>query len=135
MVTEISSGQPLGGDVTKPGPVFMNVLRLIFVLVLWGVGWSMAADERLVGGELRGHGDLFVIGCIGVALIVIALDLFLPRKSLGAKRDRLKLAVCGIYLLAVGSKMPRMATYLRTGLEIGIAPVTKLILYSTWKGR
>ncbi|MCH8242990.1 MAG: PIN/TRAM domain-containing protein [Planctomycetes bacterium] len=84
MVTEFSSERPLGVDATKPGPVFMNVLRLIFVLVLWGVGWSMAADERIVGGELGGHGDLFVIGCIGIALIVIALDLFLPRKSLGA---------------------------------------------------
>lgn len=62
--------------------VFMIVLRVVFVLALIAVGWSLASDERYVAGLLAEHKDLIVIGFAGLALIVIALDIFLPRKSL-----------------------------------------------------
>jgi len=63
----------------------MIVLRVAFLLVLMAVGWSLAADTRMVGtGALAGHGDLIMIGFTGVGLVVIALDVFVPRKSLSA---------------------------------------------------
>lgn len=62
----------------------MVALRVVFVLVLAAVGWSLAADKDIVSGALAGQGDLIVIGFIGVALMVIAADLFIPRKSLAA---------------------------------------------------
>ena len=62
----------------------MVVLRLVFVLVLMAVGWSLAADKRFVTGTMAGHKDLIVIAFTGVGLIVIALDIFVPRKSLSA---------------------------------------------------
>ncbi|MHC4696365.1 MAG: PIN domain-containing protein [Planctomycetota bacterium] len=64
--------------------VFMIVLRVAFLLVLMAVGWSLAAEERFVSGPMAGHRDLIVIGFIGVGLVVIALDVFVPRKSLSA---------------------------------------------------
>jgi len=83
MVTNTLSDPPIGGT-TKTGTVFMIVLRLVFVLVLIGVGWGLASDERFVPGGLTAHRDLIVIGFTGAALIVIALDIFVPRKSLSA---------------------------------------------------
>ena len=71
MVTESASGQPLGVDSSKVSPVFMIVLRFVFVLVLIGVGLSLASDERV--GVLTAHRDLIVIGFTGAALIVIAI--------------------------------------------------------------
>ncbi|MHC5111092.1 MAG: PIN domain-containing protein [Planctomycetota bacterium] len=62
----------------RAGTVFMVVLRVLFVLALSAVGWTLAADKRV----LSQHSDLIVIGFIGTALIVIALDIFVPRKSL-----------------------------------------------------
>lgn len=64
--------------------IFMVVLRVVFVLMLIAVGWGLASDERYVSGLLAGHKDLIVIGFAGLALIVIALDIFVPRKSLSA---------------------------------------------------
>lgn len=58
--------------VDRAGAVFMTVLRVLFVLVLAAVGWTVQSL----------HGDLIVIGFIGIAMIVIALDIFVPRKSL-----------------------------------------------------
>lgn len=79
----LSSLTPSGGTA-KPGLLFVLVLRVVFVLVLTAVGWSVAGDESIEAGALTGHPDLIVIGSIGTALIVIALDLFVPRKSLAA---------------------------------------------------
>ena len=59
-------------------------LRVVFVLVLMAVGWSLVSEERVGTGMLAGHRDLIVIGFTGVGLIVIALDVFVPRKSLSA---------------------------------------------------
>ena len=68
----------------RSSAVFMIALRVVFVLSLIAVGWSLASDERYVSGLLAGHRDLIVIGFAGLALIVIAFDIFLPRKSLSA---------------------------------------------------
>lgn len=62
----------------------MGGLRFVFVLVLMAVGASLAYEERFATEVLRGHRDLIVIGSIGIGLIVIALDVFVPRKSLSA---------------------------------------------------
>ncbi|MGB0715947.1 MAG: hypothetical protein ACPGXK_08715, partial [Phycisphaerae bacterium] len=48
--------------VDRAGAVFMTVLRVLFVLVLAAVGWTVQSL----------HGDLIVIGFIGTAMIVIA---------------------------------------------------------------
>ena len=64
--------------------MFTIVLRVMFVLALIAVGWSLASDERYVSGVLAGQKDLIVIGFAGMALVVIALDIFVPRKSLAA---------------------------------------------------
>ena len=70
--------------IVRAGTMFMFVLRAAFVLGLSAVGWSLASDTRNVSGWLAGQGDLIVIGFAGAACIVIALDLFIPRKSLTA---------------------------------------------------
>jgi uncharacterized protein YacL len=62
----------------RAGAVFMIVLRVMFVLALIAVGWTLATDQRF---ETL-HRDLIVIAFMGAALIVIALDIFVPRKSL-----------------------------------------------------
>ncbi len=81
MVHDTVSGPPIAGGSAKSSTVFMIVLRLVFVLVLIGVGWGLASDERFVSGVLTAHRDLIVIGFTGAALVVIALDIFVPRKS------------------------------------------------------
>lgn len=62
----------------------MFVLRAVFVLAVGAVGMGLAADERIVTGGLAAQGDLIVIGFVGAALIVIGIDVFVPRKSLAA---------------------------------------------------
>jgi len=62
--------------------MFVIVLRVVFVLALSAVGGKLAYDVRIVGGAMGGQGDLILIGSIGVALVVMALDAFVARKSL-----------------------------------------------------
>jgi uncharacterized protein YacL len=64
--------------VDRAGAVFMIVLRVMFVLALIAVGWTLATDQRFE----TVHRDLIVIAFMGAALVVIALDIFVPRKSL-----------------------------------------------------
>jgi len=58
----------------------MIALRVVFVLALIAVGWTLAVDPR----AQTQNRDLIVIAFIGAALVVIALDIFIPRKSLSA---------------------------------------------------
>ncbi len=72
-----------------PGPtgaslLLMVGLRVLFALALLGVGWGLAADERAATGGRAATDDLIILAFGAVALIVIALDLFIPRKSLTA---------------------------------------------------
>ncbi len=66
------------------GTVSMIVLRVVFCLGLIGVGWRLSVDARMAAGPLAGQGDVIFIGFLGVALLVIALDILVPRKSLTA---------------------------------------------------
>ncbi len=66
----------------RTSAVFMIALRVSFLLSLYAVGWSLANDPRLVGEAAPGQTDLIMITFIGVGLVVIALDIFVPRKSL-----------------------------------------------------
>jgi len=84
MRTDLPSAAVASASMVRPSLVFMIVLRLVFVLVLMAVGWSLAAEERVATGALAGHKDLIVIAFTGVGLVVIALDIFVPRKSLSA---------------------------------------------------
>ncbi len=60
-------------------------LRLVFVIVLGGVGWSLANDPRLNEGPLQGQQFYIVLGFVLTSVVFIALDaLFIPRKSLAA---------------------------------------------------
>ncbi len=62
----------------------MAVLRAVFVLVIGAVGWGLASKERHEPGGFGGDPQLTMIGFVGAALLVIALDIFIPRKSLTA---------------------------------------------------
>ena len=73
-----------GESSGRTGTVFMVVLRVVFVLALSAVGGKLAYDVRIVSGAMAGQGDLILIGSIGAALIVMALDIFVARKSLAA---------------------------------------------------
>ncbi len=64
----------------RTGAVFMIALRIMFVLALIAVGFTLALDERFKAQ----HRDLVVIAFMGAALVVIAMDIFVPRKSLSA---------------------------------------------------
>ncbi len=68
-----------------PGEMFTHVLRVIFVLALGAVGWSLASDPRIATGPLAGQGLFIVGGFVVVAVIMVAVDVFfIPRKSLTA---------------------------------------------------
>lgn len=68
-------------DLTdRASALFMIALRVVFVLALIAVGWTLAVDPR----AQTQNRDLIVIAFIGAALVVIALDIFIPRKSLSA---------------------------------------------------
>ncbi len=64
--------------------LFLLGLRFMFLLVLMAVGWSLASEEQQLSAQLSEHRQLIVLGFLGSALIVIALDVFIPRKSLSA---------------------------------------------------
>jgi len=77
-----SSSNP--NPAERTGALFMIVLRVVFLLALSAVGGKLAYDVRIVGGAMGGQGDLILIAFIGVSFLVIALDIFVPRKSLAA---------------------------------------------------
>jgi len=67
--------------------VFLHVLRVVFVLCLAAVGMRfIAGDDGQVGivGFLGFNKELVLLTCLGLALVVIAVDILIPRKSLGA---------------------------------------------------
>ncbi len=72
--------------------MFLHVLRALLVLVVVAVAWSfVAADSDPTGalGILQLHKQLVLIGVIALALAVIAVDIFIPQKSL--------LAISGLF--------------------------------------
>ena len=79
-MTKVTPSLAIPDDSSRASALFMIVLRLVFVLVLMAVGWSLASDERYVSENK----DLVIIGFAGAALIFIAMDVFVPRKSLSA---------------------------------------------------
>jgi len=67
--------------------MFLHFLRVVFVLALAAVGMRFIAGEDVLGGTfdvLARNKDLILLTCLGLALVVIAIDIFIPRKSLGA---------------------------------------------------
>lgn len=80
----------------RSGTLFMAVLRVVFVLALGAVGWSLASDPRIGSGLLVGLNQYIVIGFAVMAVIIIAVDVFfIPQKSL--------LAISGLFFgLVVG---------------------------------
>lgn len=81
-----TSPPPIAAEPSsKSGTMFMIVLRVFFVLALIAVGWSFTteAERRAQTGAIFPlSADLVMIGCVGAAFVVIALDIFVPRKSL-----------------------------------------------------
>ena len=77
--TRPSSLEPLA----RTGVVFLSALRLVFLLSLVAVGWSLSADARYEGPFSKNK-DIIIYTCIGISLIVIAMDVFAPRKSLAS---------------------------------------------------
>jgi len=69
-------------DNARASTMFMFVLRVLFMVALIAVGWGLTNDERYSTGAYAINRDLIIIGCIGVALLVIAIDVIIPRKSL-----------------------------------------------------
>lgn len=76
--------------------LFMGILRVVFVLALGAVGWSLASDPRIDTGPLKGLNQFIIIGFVATSVMFIALDVwFIPRKSL--------LAISGLFFgLVVG---------------------------------
>jgi uncharacterized protein YacL len=67
--------------------MFLHFLRVVFVLALAAVGMRFIAGEDPQSGTfdvLARNKDLILMTCLGLALVVIAIDIFIPRKSLGA---------------------------------------------------
>lgn len=79
---------PQGGSYSettaRTSALVMHVLRAMFILAVGAVGWTLASDDKIVWGQMGGYRDLIIIGFVGAALIVVALDLLIPRKSLSA---------------------------------------------------
>ncbi len=71
-------------SAARSSMLFLLGLRIVFALVLIAVGWNLASEERLLSKQLSDHRDLIVLAFAGTALIVIAMDVFMPRKSLSA---------------------------------------------------
>jgi uncharacterized protein YacL len=67
--------------------MFLHFLRVVFVLALAAVGMRFIAGDDAQSGTfdvLARNKDLILMTCLGLALVVIAIDIFIPRKSLGA---------------------------------------------------
>ena len=66
------------------------VLRAVFILALMGVAMVfLSQGEADSGGSafftaLSLHKDLALLVCSGLALVIIAIDIFIPRKTLSA---------------------------------------------------
>jgi uncharacterized protein YacL len=61
------------------------ILRAMFVLALGVVAITFIRGEETASGELawfNQNADLLLISCLGIALVVIAVDIFIPQKSL-----------------------------------------------------
>jgi uncharacterized protein YacL len=79
--TQFGAFSELNGRISS---VVMLLLRFVFVLAVAAVGWNIASSESGAESPFGGHKDLIIIGFLGVALIVIAIDVLIPRKSLSA---------------------------------------------------
>ena len=64
--------------------MFMLVLRVFFVLALGAVGYGVATDETSPPAGLTRHPTEVYAGVLATAIIVILLDMLIPRKSLAA---------------------------------------------------
>jgi uncharacterized protein YacL len=66
------------------------VLRAVFILALMGVAMIFLSQGETDGGgsglfwALSRHKDLTLLLCSGLALVIIAIDIFIPRKTLSA---------------------------------------------------
>jgi uncharacterized protein YacL len=67
--------------------VFLHFLRVVFVLAVAAVAMRFIAgdDPNASGfGYLAANKQFVLLACLLLALVVIAVDIFIPRKSLGA---------------------------------------------------
>ena len=74
----------------KEHPMLLHVLRAVFILALVGVAMSfLSQDDTDMGSSrlfrpMEYNKDLVLLCCIGFALVVIAVDIFIPQKTLAA---------------------------------------------------
>ena len=83
------SSRPRPGSDSRQGPslLFVSILRITFVLALCSVGATLVSspDTAKMTSTWGGYyEDLVFLAFVGLAIIVIALDIFIPRKSLTA---------------------------------------------------
>ncbi len=67
--------------------MFLIVLRGLFVLVLLAVAMSFIAGDEAAsigGGLLYYNKEAVLLACAGLAVLVVAADIYVPRKSLSA---------------------------------------------------
>ncbi len=85
MITGDSMGPSRQDTRQGIGVVFILVLRAVFALILISVGMSLVSTPG-PGEEswLALNKDLIIIAFLGVALLVIAFDIWIPRKSLAS---------------------------------------------------
>ena len=63
------------------------ILRAVFMLALGVVAITFITGEDAASGTIlwfTRYPDLLLISCMGIAMIVIAIDIFIPQKSLTA---------------------------------------------------
>jgi uncharacterized protein YacL len=85
MITGDSLGPSRQDTRQGIGVVFILVLRAVFALILISVGMSLVSSPG-PGEEtwLALNKDLIIIAFLGLALLVIAFDIWIPRKSLAS---------------------------------------------------
>jgi len=69
-------------DSARSSTMFMIVLRVLFMVTLIAVGWFLTNHTEYNTGAYAVNRDLIMIGCAGIAFLVIAIDVIIPRKSL-----------------------------------------------------
>ena len=71
-------------SLSNPETIMVISIRVIFVLTLAAVGLSLVSADAAAVGWLAQNPRLVYVAFLGLALVVIALDAFIPRKSLTA---------------------------------------------------
>ncbi|MGD8450196.1 MAG: PIN/TRAM domain-containing protein [Phycisphaerae bacterium] len=112
------------------------VLRALFLVLIAAVGFS-AVGETEAGGELSQHRATLMVAALVVGCAMVALDLFVPRKSLAALSGAFLGLVVGMVVayglgvildMVVGTYAPSLADAIEQGKPNPVLAGMKLLL-------